>query len=32
MEVKDHLVSVEPISGMAFEAPDQGRGPIANQG
>jgi CBS domain-containing protein len=32
MEVKDHLVSVEPISGMAFEAPDQGRGPIANPG
>jgi osmotically-inducible protein OsmY len=31
-QVKDHLVSVEPMSGMVFEAPDQGCGPIANPG
>jgi hypothetical protein len=31
-EVKDHLVSVEPISGMVFEAPGQEREPIAKPG
>jgi BON domain-containing protein len=31
-QVKDHLVSVEPMSGMVFEAPDQGYGPIASLG
>jgi signal-transduction protein with cAMP-binding, CBS, and nucleotidyltransferase domain len=31
-QVKDHLVSVEPMSGMVFEAPNQGCGPIANPG
>jgi hypothetical protein len=31
-QVKDHLVSVEPMSGMVFEAPDQERQPIAKPG
>jgi hypothetical protein len=30
--VKDHIVSVEPMSGMVFEAPDQERQPIAKPG
>jgi CBS domain-containing protein len=28
-QVKDHLVSVDPMSGMVFETPDQEREPIA---
>jgi CBS domain-containing protein len=31
-QVKDHLVWVEPVSGMVVEAPDQGREPIAKPG
>ena len=31
-QVKDHLVWVEPMSGMIFEAPDQEREPIAKPG
>jgi osmotically-inducible protein OsmY len=31
-QVKDHIVSVEPMSGMVFEAPDQERQPIAKPG
>jgi CBS domain-containing protein len=31
-QAKDHLVWVEPVSGMVVEAPDQGREPIAKPG
>jgi CBS domain-containing protein len=31
-QVKDHLVWVEPMSGMVFEAPDQDHEPIAKPG
>jgi osmotically-inducible protein OsmY len=31
-QVKDHLVWVEPVSGMVVEAPDQEREPIAKPG
>ena len=31
-QVKDHLVSVEPMSGMVFEAPDQERQPNSKPG
>ena len=31
-QVKDHLVWVEPVSGMVVEAPNQGREPIAKPG